>query len=41
MSPPVWIRTCFFKLPLSENCAPQVSHLYGLSPVWIRTCSFK
>ena len=24
---PVWIRTCFFKLPLIENCAPHVSHL--------------
>ena len=24
---PVWIRTCFFKLPLSANCAPQESHL--------------
>ena len=26
---PVWIQTCFLKLPLTENCAPQVSHLYG------------
>ena len=34
---PVWIRTWDFKVPLCENCAPQVSHLYGLSPVWIRT----
>ena len=29
---PVCIRTCFFKLSFPENCAPQVSHLYGLSP---------
>ena len=37
--PPVWIRTWDFKLPLCENCAPQVSHLYGFSPVWMQTCS--
>ena len=24
---PVWIRSCFFKLPLSEKCAPKEKHL--------------
>ena len=38
---PVWVLTWFFKLPLSENCAPQVSHLYGLCPVWIQIWFFK
>ena len=37
----MWIRTWAFKLPLCENCTPQVSHLCGLSPVWIRTWDFK
>ena len=37
----MWTRTCVFKLPLCENCAPQVSHLNGFSVVWIRTWFFK
>ena len=37
----MWIRTCVFKLPLCENCAPQESHLYGLCTVWIQTWFFK
>ena len=33
----MWMRTCVFKLPLCENCAPRVSHLNGYSLVWICT----
>ena len=35
------MRTCVFKLPLCDNCAPEVSHLNGFSLVWIWTWFFK
>ena len=38
---PVWVLSCFFKLPACENVFIHLEDLNGFSPVWVLSSTFK